>query len=126
MDEIRHFADISIRRACGFGFLAITTMMVGMAWDATLAMKSGAIGVTFMTAVLLWKAHGAPSRKYRDTEVFLLMNKRHGFPEARAQQVFGSVLRDCYIRHATYIASFAAVLWVIYFALWLSGRAAAA
>lgn len=120
MDRIRHFADISIRRACGFGFIAIVTAMVGMAWDVPLAVKSGAILVSFMASVLWWKAHAAPTKNYRDTEVFLLMNSRHDFPEARAQQVFGNVLRECYLRHATYVATFAVSLWVIYFVVWLT------
>jgi hypothetical protein len=120
MNRVRHFAEVSIRRACGFGFVAIGTMMVGMAWDIPLAVKSGAVLVSFMAAVLWWKAHQAPTRNYRDTEVFLLMDRRHDFPEARAQQVFGSVLRDCYLRHATYIAGMAVLLWLIYFTMYLA------
>jgi hypothetical protein len=120
MDRIRHFADISIRRGCGFGFIAIGTAMVGMAWDVPLAIKSGAVLVSFMAGFLWWKSYQAPTRDYRDTEVFLLMERRHEFPEARAQQVFGNVLRECYLRHATYIAALAVVLWAIYFVLWLA------
>jgi hypothetical protein len=124
MDRIRYFADVSIRRACGFGFIAIGTAMVGMAWDIPLAIKSGAIGVTFMTALLLWKAHAAPARNYRDTEVYLMMDRRHDFPESRAQQVFGNVLRERYLRHATVVAGAAVLLWLIYFAMWLARRLA--
>jgi hypothetical protein len=119
MNRLRHYAELSIRRACGFGFVAIGTMMVGMAWDVPLAVKSGAVLTAFMAGFLWWKAQQAPTRNYRHTEVFLMMDRRHDFPEARAQQVFGGVLRDTYLRHATFIAGISALMWLVYFALWL-------
>jgi hypothetical protein len=122
MDQIRFFADQSIRRACGFGFLALATGMVGLYWDIAAAVKLAATGVSFMTAILLWKAYEAPSRNYRRTEVFLMMEKRHDFPEPRAQQVFGNILRERYLWHATLIASTAVVLWLLAFLLPLLGR----
>jgi hypothetical protein len=114
MDRIRHFADLSIRRACGFGFLAIGTMAIGASWDSRLAVKTAAIGVTLMASILVWKAFQAPGRNYRDTEVFLLMDQRHDFPEARAQQVFGNVLRERYLWHATMMALTAFMLWLAF------------
>jgi hypothetical protein len=38
---------VSIRRAGGFGFIAIGTAMVGMAWDIPLAIKSEAVWERF-------------------------------------------------------------------------------
>ncbi|MSO89132.1 MAG: hypothetical protein EXQ89_04070 [Rhodospirillaceae bacterium] len=115
MDRIRYFADQSIRRACGFGFLALATGMVGLYWDIASALKLGATGATFMAALLVWKAFEAPRRNYRRTEVFLMMDKKHDFPEARAQQIFGNTLRDRYLGHATIIAGLAAILWLFAF-----------
>lgn len=124
MDRIRHFADLSIRRACGFGFLAIGTMVIGTSWDARLAAKTAAIGVTLMAAVLVWKGFQAPERDYRQTEVFLLMDQTHDFPEARAQQVFGNVLRERYIWHGTTTALTALMLWLLFFLLLFLGTPA--
>jgi hypothetical protein len=126
MDQIRYFADQSIRRACGFGFLAIATGMVALYWNIGAALKLGATGVTFMVAILLWKAFEAPSRNYRHTETYLLMDKRHDFPEARAQQVFGNILRERYIWHATTVALAAALLWLFVFVPQIMGRGPAA
>jgi hypothetical protein len=117
VDRIRHFADLSIRRACGFGFIAIVTAMVGTAWSTPLAVKMGAIGVTLMGAILLYKALRAPGRAYKSTEVWLLLEKHHDLPEPRAQQMFGAILRERYLWHATRVALVALVLWLLVFGL---------
>jgi hypothetical protein len=119
MDQIRFFADLSIRRACGFGFLAIATASIACVWDIQVAVKMAATGTSFMAAVLLWKAIEAPTKNYRRTEVFLLMNRTHEFPEARAQQVFGNILRELYLWHATVTAVTGALLWLLLFGLQL-------
>jgi hypothetical protein len=117
VDRIKHFADISIRRACGFGFLAIFTAMVGMSSSALLAVKTGAIGITLMGVILVFKAVEASRRRYKDTEVWLMLEKQHGLPEARAQQVFGNVMRERYLWHATLVAVGALALWLLSFGL---------
>lgn len=122
MDRIRYFADLSIRRACGFGFLACGTGMFALYWDIASALKLGATCSSFMAAILIWKAFEAPSRNYRHTEVFLMMDKRHDFPEARAQQVFGNILRERYLWHATIVAVGAVLLWVLSFLIPLIDR----
>jgi hypothetical protein len=106
LDRIRTYADLSIRRGCGFAFLGIATFMVGMSSDAVLAFRSGAI-----------MGLRAPARSYKLTEVWILMDKSHDLPEPRAQQVFGSVLRDRYLWHAEIVAFGALGLWIIAFGL---------
>jgi len=122
VDQIRRLANVSIRRACGFGLLAIATAMVGMAYDVRLAVRMGAIGVSLMVAVLLLMGVRAPLRSYKDTETWILMGRRHDLPEARAQQVIGNILRDCYFSHATLIGSAAGFLWVLAYVLLIFGR----
>jgi hypothetical protein len=107
MDSIREACDISIRRACGFGALAIGTAMLGLSYYPLLAVRFGAILTSIMIAVLLIKALRAPWRPYRRTEAWLILGKRHGLPESRAQQVFGSTLRERYLWHATVAAAVA-------------------
>ena len=119
MDRIFYYADLSIRRACGFGFIAIATAVVGLYWDAALMVKCAAIGVSLMVAVLLYKALEAPKRPYKRTELWLLLNKTHDFPESRVQDVLGGVLRDRYLWHATVTGVAALVLWLLHFALLL-------
>ena len=115
MDRIRYYADISIRRACGFGFLAITTLMVGTSTEIVLSLKIGATSLTLMSMILLLKAMQAPGRSYKRTEVWILLNYRHDLPEKRAQEVFGTILRERYMWHATAAAGIAAVLWLLTF-----------
>lgn len=123
MEQIRHYADLSIRRACGFGFLGIATAMVGVYTDIVLAMRLAATGVTLMGAILLLMGLRAPRRSYKKTEVWILLDKRHNLPEARAQEVFGNILRDRYLWHATLVAVAALALWTLAVTLRLFGRA---
>ncbi len=122
MDRIRHYVDQSIRRACGFGFLAIATGMVALYWDMAVSIKLGATGVSFMVAILLWKAFEASTRRYKSTEAYILMDGRHDIPEERAQQVFGNILRERYLWHATMAAIAATALWAMTFVMHLIGR----
>lgn len=126
MQRIEHLADLSIRRACAFGVLAIGTMMIGVASDLMLSMRMGAIGITFMGAVLLIKALRAPRRNYRHTEVWLMLGRSHGLPEACAQDVFGRILHDRYMWHATVAMMVAGALWASLIVAGLALRLAAA
>lgn len=126
MERIREYADISIRRACGFGFLAIATAMVGTCSNILLSAEIGARSLTLMTAILVLKAVRAPSRSYKRTEVWTMLNRRHDLPEDRAQQVFGNILRERYMWHATVAASIAALLWCLTFAIRLLSLQSAA
>ncbi len=117
MERIREYADISIRRACGFGFLAIATAMVGTCSEILLSAKIGATSLTLMSMILVLKAVQAPSRSYKRTEVWTMLDRRHDLPEMRAQQVFGDILRERYMWHATLAASMALLLWCATFAI---------
>lgn len=110
--RIRFCADYSIRRAMFFATLGITTVMAGLAYDFPMALRAGAILTSLMVFVLWLKAQGAPRRSYRATETWLLLDQHHGLPEARAQAVIGSVLRDRYRWHADLAGVAALVLWI--------------
>ncbi|MGE0714220.1 MAG: hypothetical protein AB7P02_02155 [Alphaproteobacteria bacterium] len=113
MDQIRQLADLSIRRGCGFGMLAVATAMVGVADDVALASYGGAIMMALMAAILFLKGLRAPQRRYRSTELWLLLDKRHGLPEERAQAVIGGILRERYFLHARVATAVAAFLWIV-------------
>lgn len=121
MDPIREACDISIRRACGFAALAIGTAMAGLSYHPLLAIRFGAILTSVLIAVLLIKAVRAPVRPYRRTEAWLILGKRHDLPESRAQQVFGTILRECYLWHATVAAAVALPMWAAGFYLAVFG-----
>ena len=113
---MRYLADLSIRRGCGFGLIAIATAMTGMAGDVAMAVKGGAIMTTLMGAVLVIKAMRAMATNYRHTEVWILLDKRiDGWPPDRLQQLIGGTLRDRYLWHAELTAMAAFALWTMTF-----------
>lgn len=122
-DRIRELAQFSIGRACLFGLLAIVTFMLGLIGWPDLAMRSGAILFLMTAAILMLKAAQAPARNYRRTEVWILLGKRHDLPEARAQAIFGEVLRSTYIRFARITVAASGVLWICDLAVRLTGLA---
>lgn len=111
VERISTLADVSIRRGCGFGLIAVATAMVGVGHDIALAAYGGSIMVALMGAILLLKGYRAPKRRYKTTELWLLLERDHGLPEARAQEVIGGILRERYYWHARRAAVVAGVLW---------------
>lgn len=111
MDRIHSLALLSVRRACGFAVIAICTTMSGLLFDPLLAARVGAFLTTVMFLVLLYKAREAPRRDHRKTELWLLLDRRPGLPDAVAGRVIKTVLRDVYMQHAGYAAIVALVLW---------------
>lgn len=110
-ETLRHYADIVIRRACGFGTIAIVTMMVGFAGEPGLSMRCGAVLFGLMAAILVIKAGAAPRSNYRRTEIWLfLKNEPPALPPERLQQLIGGVMADRCLWHAKLAAGLAAAL----------------
>lgn len=122
-DHIRDMAQYSIGRACMFSLLGTVTFMMGLLGWPDLAMRSGAILFLMTATILMLKAMQAPSRSYRRTEVWILIGKRHDLPEARAQAIFGQVLRDTYIRFARMSVAASVFLWICDITIRLTGLA---
>lgn len=113
MDRIRYFADLSVKRACGFGLLATVTVVVGLSADPALAIRSAAILLTFHVVVLLNMAWRAPRTSYRHREVWLLLDRQHGLPEERAHEVISGVMRDTFLAYGERFAWGAAGCWLL-------------
>jgi hypothetical protein len=125
MDHLRDLADLSIRRGCGFAAIGIVSVMTGLAGDAVLAAKGGALLVTLTAVVLLYKGLKAPARNYRRTELWIMLDRKlHGVPESRAQHLIGRILRERYMWHAQASAAVAFTLWLVAFAFALVGTSA--
>jgi hypothetical protein len=121
MERIRHCADLSIRRACGFAMIAIWTATTGLAFAPLLAIKGAAIMLSLMAAILFLKGYQAPKRDFRRTETWILMDKQHGLPPDRAQQVIGTVLQDRYFWHADITLFVAGILWALAIMMGIAG-----
>jgi hypothetical protein len=119
LDRIRHFARLSVRRGCAFAALAIFTTMFGLVATPVLAIKAGAFGFTLVCLTLLYKTYRAPSRDYRRTELWILLDRDHGMPEAFAGRVINGVLGEVYLQHAEFAALLAVLFWVLALVGWL-------
>ncbi|MBL8379848.1 MAG: hypothetical protein JNM79_18410 [Burkholderiales bacterium] len=111
LDTLRRYADIVIRRACGFGTLAITTTMVGFAGEPGLSLRCGAVLFGLMAAILVIKAGTAPRSNYKRTELWLFLRKEPpALPPDRLQQLIGGVMADRCLWHAKVAAGIGAAL----------------
>jgi hypothetical protein len=121
MEKMRQVAFQSVQRACLFGALAIFCMMVGLSFEPRLAFKAGGTATTLMAGVLVYKAREARSKPCRKTEMWLLLPKEFRPPEAYAQRVSATVLRETYLNFALWTSAIALVMWTIALGFSLAG-----
>ena len=124
MERIVAAADLSIRRGCGFAAFGIGSFMLGLSFDLAFAVRTGAILFTAMIALLLLLAERRYAAGFRDTEMWILLDRRHDLPlpEDRVHGILRGVLRDTHLRYARLTAYPTGALWLLYLGLWLSGR----
>lgn len=89
-----------VGRAVFFGSLAIGCVMVGFSFNPVSAFRTGAVLTLLMSGVLLWKAMAARSQNPKRTELWLYLDEKARPPEAQAQFVVATVMRDVYGRFA--------------------------
>ena len=126
MEHLRRIAFVSIGRACGFAALAIFCVMVGLSYDPVASARAGGTLTLLVTVVLIMKARGAPTRDYRRTELWLMLEKDERPPAAVAQAATGMVLRDTYFWFAQHTAGISVALWLLAALLALLGAGKAA
>ncbi|MEQ9814189.1 MAG: hypothetical protein RLO50_15525 [Azospirillaceae bacterium] len=112
MEKIRLAAEHSTRRGLGFAALAIVVTMLGLSFYPALALKTGAALLLITAAILYFKAHIAPGRNVRDTEVWLMIGDRIDMPAEAAQRVIGRVLQELYRRYAAWTVAAAGATWL--------------
>lgn len=115
MDRIRYFADVSVKRAVGFGLLAIFTVFIGLSAEWLMAFRAAAILLSLLAAILLHCAWRADRKDYRRREVWVLLDQWHGLPEHRAHHAISNIMRETFLRYAEHGAWAAAALWLITF-----------
>ena len=112
-DDIRRYAELSVRRGCGFALMAVATAMVGFSSEPWIAVRVGAIFVLMGAVVLFWKGRTARLRNYRRTEVWLMIEDAPALPRDRLQDMIGGALSDVYFRHARLAAYMALAMCAI-------------
>jgi hypothetical protein len=110
---MRRIAYETVLRACGFAALAIFCVMVGMSFHPRAAFQAGGTLTLLMTFILMFKAREARTKHYRRTEMWLYLPKEHRPPEAYAQVVSATVLRETYLVFARWTALIAIGMWLI-------------
>jgi len=113
MTAVEQSAYISVGRACGFAGLGILSFMVGLSFDPEISAKSGGGLLLLMTAILIFRALTAPSRPYKHTETWLMLDDADRPSPGAAQQVIGQTLRRVYLWFAQCSAGAAALLWAV-------------
>jgi len=111
MRLIEACADLSVRRGCAFGGLAIAAVMTGLSFDPLMALECGAILSSLMVCILLLKARWAPHRSHKSTELWTMLDKDKRPAEPHAQRILMSTLKDAYLRYARVVGVTSAGLW---------------
>lgn len=121
MEEMRRVAFAIVMRACGFGSLAIFTIMIGMSFEPRAAFQTGGTLTMLMSAILMYKAREARTKPYRRTEMWLYLREEARPPEAFAQWVCSTVLRETYLTIARWTSAVSVTLLVVALGLSLIG-----
>ncbi len=102
--KLEQLAHLSVARGSGFVTLAITTVMVGLSGHMPTAFKAGGVLALLTCMVLLLKAAYAHRRRYRDTELWIMLDPDDRPSKATAQRIVGTTLRHMYLRFARHFA----------------------
>lgn len=113
MEEVRPFACETVLRACGFVLLGIFCVMIALSFQPDAAFRAGGFLSLLLTLALLEKAHGARTKDYRRTELWLhLPRERRPAPD-NAQRTISTVMRETYLLFARWTALICVVMWTI-------------
>ena len=109
-DAIRQHAEVSVRRGCGFAVIAIFSAMVGTSAEPDICFRLGAGATALMAVILYWRGRKAPTRNFRHTEVWLMIDDPPALPRDRLQSMIGGAQAETYLAHAWIAAWIALVM----------------
>jgi hypothetical protein len=110
---MRRIAYETVLRACAFASLAIFCVMIGLSFLPRSAFQAGGFLSIVMTLVLVMKAHGARTKDHRRTEMWLYLPKESRPPQALAQKLVSTLMREIYLQFARWTAIISIVMWSI-------------
>lgn len=119
--RVRSLAVQSVGRGCFFAALGIWCVMIGLIAEPLQAIKAGAILTMLVGCVLLLKAGRVTRVSYKQTEVWILLDRRIELSPQVAQRIITVTLREIYLKYAFYAATFAAGFWLMALVFWLGG-----
>jgi hypothetical protein len=100
MEHIRKIAWVSVARGCGFGALAIFTLMIGFVTTPALALDFGGIGFLLMAVILMIKAFRSDRLPHNHTEIWLMLEPEQRPPPDVASVVIMRTRREVILRFA--------------------------
>lgn len=112
-DPIERAAELSVLRGVGFGSFAIGCACLGLAAYPGLALAVAAGSSLLMAAILELKARLAPTRPYKRTEAWLLLDPRPRLAPAVAQRLVGCALERHFRRYAQRALAAAVGFWAV-------------
>jgi len=110
---MRRIAFVTVMRACGFGSLAIFCMMVGLSFEPRIAFQTGGVLTLGMVGVLVFKAREALTKNHRKTELWLYLPEAMRPPEATAQRITSTIMRETYLMFALWTSEVALGMWLV-------------
>jgi hypothetical protein len=113
MDAMRRIAYATVLRACAFASLAIFCVMLALSFLPRSAFQAGGFLSMVMTLVLVLKAHEARTKDHRRTELWLYLPKENRPPQAVAQKMISTIMRETYLQFARWTAIISIVIWSI-------------
>ena len=113
MEEMRRIAYGTVLRACGFASLAIFCVMIGLSFLPRSAFQAGGFLSMTMTLVLVFKAREARTKDHRRTEMWLYLPEDRRPPQAHAQQMIATVMRETYLLFARWTSIISIVMWTL-------------
>ena len=113
MEEMRRIAYVTVLRACGFASLAIFCIMIALSFLPRSAFQAGGFLSMLMTLVLVLKAHEARTKDHRRTEMWLYLPKESRPPQASAQRMISTLMREIYLLFARWTAMISILMWTI-------------
>jgi hypothetical protein len=121
VQELETLALLSVRRACGFGALAIATLMFGLIGTPAVAFGTGAVCCLLMALILYWKSDHALRQDHRKTELWMMLAEIHRPPHDVAAVVIPRILRRTYLDHCRLVLTLAGALALPAIGLHLAG-----
>lgn len=94
MNEIDRLASVSVWRGTAFAALAIAASMSALVFDPSLALRLGAMLALILAVVLHGKALLYHRKPVRETEVWVLMERRTRPPPEIAAGLIARAMRD--------------------------------
>jgi hypothetical protein len=113
VEEMRRIAYETVLRACAFASLAIFCVMIALSFVPRAAFQAGGFLSILMTLVLMLKAHEARTKDHRRTELWLYLRKESRPPQALAQKLVSTLMREIYLQFARWTAIISIVMWAI-------------